>query len=176
MALHPFTHGLQAAQRAHIEFAAAAPDLRRDYMAQLEAFLEAHPRLPVLLIHMAQLDPPEVERLIAAHGNVHFIPSNVRYTTSSGTGQMHANGDVPWTGMFHDGKLLDAWRALFVRYPDRLVYGSDNVMIHIWRDIYVREMRIWRQALQTLPPRAAQMIAHENAERLWHLGATAGGS
>jgi hypothetical protein len=50
--------------------------------------------------------------------------------------------------------------------------GSDNVMIHIWRDFYVREIRIWRHALQTLPAPVAHRIAHENAERLWHLAAT----
>jgi len=154
----------------HIEAAAAPPEVRKAYMDQLGTFLDAHPRLPVLLIHMAQLDPPEVERLIAAHPNAYFIPSTVKFTTSDGRGEMHTEGGIPWTVMFGDGELLDSWRTLFVRHPDRFVYGSDNVMAHIWRDVYVREMRIWRRAFQTLPPRAAHMIAHENAERLWHLG------
>ena len=59
----------------HIEFAAAGDDYQF-LMTKLEAMLDAHPRHPFALTHVGQLSATEVGRLIAAHGNIHFITSH----------------------------------------------------------------------------------------------------
>ncbi|MDR3561166.1 MAG: amidohydrolase family protein [Negativicutes bacterium] len=152
----------------HIEMAAVW-DLRQSYMTQLEQFLSDHPNLPVMMIHMAQLDSREVERLIQAHPNIYFMTSTVKFLSSDPAKSIHTQGGFPWTPMFKDGELMDQWRYLFIRYPDRFVYATDNTLLSIWRKSYVEVMQIWQHAFQTLPPEVAHKIAHQNAERLWHL-------
>jgi predicted TIM-barrel fold metal-dependent hydrolase len=152
----------------HIEMAAAG-DLRQRYMDQLEKFLNDHPNLPVLMIHMAQLDAPDVERLIQSHANIYFMTSTVKFLTSDSVGEISTGGGQPWTTMFRDGALLDSWRELFIRYPDRFVYASDNVILKNWRRKYRKMMHIWQRTFQELAPEVAHKVAHQNAERLWHL-------
>ncbi len=152
----------------HIEMAAAR-NLRQSYMAQLEQFLADHPNLPVMMIHMAQLDAPEAERLIQAHPNIYFLTSTVKFLSSDPAKSIHTQGGFPWTPMFKNGELMDEWRELFIRYPDRFVYATDNTLLTVWRSTYVEVIHTWQRAFQQLPPEVAHKIAHRNAERLWHL-------
>jgi Amidohydrolase len=151
----------------HIEFGQTG-DLRQTYMEKFEQLLTANPNLPIVLMHMGQLDPDEANRLIAAHQNLYFITGRVNY--GSNGPQLNPHQFVaPWTVMFQQDKLVDGWRQLFVKYPDRFIYATDNVQVNDWRKGYVNEVRHWRQAFAELPPDVANDIAHQNAERLWHL-------
>ncbi len=146
----------------HIEFRASG-SRRQSYMENLEKHLKNHPNLPMVMMHMGQLDPEEVERLILRHINIHFAIS--RAMTE---GKISANAQ-PWTVMFSkEMKLLDAWRELFIKYPDRFLFCIDNVWISDWNN-YLRKVKKWRDALSELPPEVAHKIGHQNAERLWHL-------
>lgn len=70
-----------------------------------------------------------------------------------------------------NGQLDPRWRALFVKYPDRFMVGTDtwtvggtftgNERWDAYADI-VRGIRAW---LGQLPPELAEKIAHLNAER-----------
>jgi len=146
---------------AHIEFASIGA-ARDRYMREFEAMLRAHPRHPFLLIHMGQLGPDEVERLIAAHPNVHFITAHTTPVTLSRTRE-------PWIAMFDGRRLAAPWRALIERHPDRFVLGFDNVWASHWEELYLPQVRLWREALAELPDAVAHAVAHGNAERLWHL-------
>jgi predicted TIM-barrel fold metal-dependent hydrolase len=154
----------------HMEMASAGVS-RQTYMVQLERFLNDHPNLPVVMIHMAQLDTPDVERLIQAHPNLYFMTGHVGYLTSVSDNGKDKFGRQPWTPIFMDGELLDPWRDLFIRYPDKFVYASDAMIVDQWRTIYVKHVHTWRHAFRELPPEVAHKIAHQNAERLWHLEA-----
>ena len=146
---------------AHIEFASVGAE-RDAYMAQFEAMLRANPGHPFVLIHMGQLGPDEVARLIAAHPNLHFIPAHTNPVTV-------ARSREPWTNMFAGRKLSPPWRALFLRYPERFVLGFDNVWAKHWEKLYLPQVALWREALADLPGDVAHAVAHGNAERLWHL-------
>lgn len=146
---------------AHIEFASlGAP--RDRYMRELESLLRGHPRHPFLLIHMGQLDPGEVGRLIVSHPNIHFITAHTTPVTLSETHE-------PWTDMFDGRRLARPWRELILRHPDRFVLGFDNVWARHWEKFYLQQVQLWRAALTDLPDPVAQAVAHGNAERLWHL-------
>lgn len=146
---------------AHIEFAAAG-SRRGAYMKGLEALLQDNPDLPVLLIHMGQLDAPEAARLLAAHPNLHFMTSHCNPVSA-------AEARQPWTRFFEGEHVAPAWRELLLAYPDRFVLAFDNVWPEQWGDFYLREAALWQRALAELPPDAAHALAHGNAERLWHL-------
>jgi hypothetical protein len=63
------------------------------------------------------------------------------------------------------GRLDPAWRALFLRHPDRFMLGTDTWVASRWGELpAVHEwMRTW---LCQLPPDVASRLASGNAERL----------
>ncbi|WP_327567649.1 amidohydrolase family protein [Bradyrhizobium sp.] len=64
------------------------------------------------------------------------------------------------------GKLTPEWRALFERYPDRFLLGSDTWVPERWAS-YGEIMAGYRAWLAQLPPAAAKQIAHGNARALF---------
>jgi hypothetical protein len=65
-----------------------------------------------------------------------------------------------------DGRLSDAWRRLFERYPDRFLVGSDTWTNDRWQD-YDAIIAGYRAWLAQLPRDVAEQIAFRNAERLF---------
>ena len=152
----------------HIEFASAnAQDDYDRFMAGLEGLLRAYPHHPFALTHLGQLSAGEVGRLIAAHGNIHFI-------TSSANPLKVYNSKQPWMDMFDGGRALSSkWRALVVAHPDRFIFAIDNVWAGDWSHDYAAQVAVWRTALADLPHDVAHAVAHRNAERLWRLAPAA---
>jgi hypothetical protein len=64
------------------------------------------------------------------------------------------------------GKLTPEWRALFERYPDRFLLGSDTWVPERWAS-YGEIMAGYRGWLAQLPLGAAKQIAHGNARALF---------
>ncbi|WP_291861855.1 amidohydrolase family protein [Bradyrhizobium sp.] len=64
------------------------------------------------------------------------------------------------------GKLTPEWRALFERYPDRFLLGSDTWVPERWAS-YGEIMAGYRAWLAQLPPKVAAQIAHGNAKALF---------
>ena len=71
------------------------------------------------------------------------------------------NGDVA-----PGGTLDPAWRAVFLRHPDRFLAGTDTWVTSRWEALpgSVSEVRAY---LRQLPPDVAEKIAYKNAERLF---------
>jgi hypothetical protein len=64
------------------------------------------------------------------------------------------------------GKLTPEWRALFEKYPDRFLLGSDTWVPERWTS-YGDTMEGYRAWLAQLPPVIAKQIAHGNARGLF---------
>jgi hypothetical protein len=64
------------------------------------------------------------------------------------------------------GKLTPEWRALFERYPDRFLLGSDTWVPERWAS-HGEIMAGYRGWLAQLPPAVAKQIAHGNARGLF---------
>jgi predicted TIM-barrel fold metal-dependent hydrolase len=64
------------------------------------------------------------------------------------------------------GRLAAAWRGLFLRFPDRFLYGSDTWTPSRWPELprIADSARNW---LKELPPEVAEGIARRNAEALF---------
>jgi hypothetical protein len=67
------------------------------------------------------------------------------------------------------GKLTPEWRALFERYPDRFLLGSDTWIAERWA-AYGEIMAGYHGWLAQLPPAVAKQIAHGNARALFAEG------
>jgi len=146
---------------AHIEFAALFWD-KKAWMKRLETMLSANRDMAFPMIHMAQLEPDDVERLLAAHPNIYFMTSHSNTITVRESNQ-------PWTNMFSGQTLKPKWVELIMRYPDRFILNFDNVFEDHWGRFYLDQVALWRKALEALPSDVAHAIAHKNAERIWNL-------
>lgn len=64
------------------------------------------------------------------------------------------------------GRLTPEWKALFEKYPDRFLIGSDTWINQRW-DSYGSIMAGYRGWLAQLPTSVAEQIAFRNGERLF---------
>ncbi|MGH8866241.1 MAG: amidohydrolase family protein [Burkholderiales bacterium] len=64
------------------------------------------------------------------------------------------------------GALDPQWKALFLKYPDRFIYGSDTWIPPRWGEVVALagQARGW---LAQLPREVAENIAYRNAERIF---------
>jgi predicted TIM-barrel fold metal-dependent hydrolase len=65
-----------------------------------------------------------------------------------------------------NGLLKPEWRDLFLKYPDRIMIGSDPLVAANWKNYskYMDEIRGW---LNQLPTNVGQQIAYQNANRFF---------
>ena len=79
--------------------------------------------------------------------------------------QLH--GELSYRSGITEGESLSAsWRALFVKYPDRFLLGSDTWVPQRWPDV-PQIMDDYRWWLAQLPPAVAEKIAWRNGNRLF---------
>ena len=147
----------------HIEFGSLYAKKRKQFIGQLERMLDQYPGHPVVLTHLGQLKPGECLRLIENHNNLHF---HTAWTNPAAL----RNSNQPWVDIFKENRIAPEWRDLFIKYPERFVFALDNVFAEHWTTgFYVKQMTYWKKALAELPIPVAHLIAHGNAERLWHI-------
>lgn len=65
-----------------------------------------------------------------------------------------------------DGRLLPAWRALFLRYPDRFLVAVDTFSVNRWQhyEAVVGQIRAW---IEPLPAEVKRKLLHDNAAQLF---------
>jgi hypothetical protein len=113
----------------------------------LRQFLDLRGDDSVLWAHAGMSESPAtVRRVLDAYPNV-WVELALRYDIAPG------------------GRLDPAWAALFQRYPDRFMIGTDTWIPSQWGRLpaLMADVRTW---LRQLPPDVAAAIAYTNAERL----------
>jgi predicted TIM-barrel fold metal-dependent hydrolase len=146
----------------HYEFR-ASKELKEALMAQMESVLRKHPDHPFLLIHAGQLSPKEVRALFQSHENLSLMLSWTNPIATSFSKQ-------PWSKIFNrSGDFKKGWKSLILDYPARFILNFDNVFENHWGDMYVEQVRYWREALGYLPDDVASLLAHGNARKLWKI-------
>jgi hypothetical protein len=106
------------------------------------------PQAKVIWAHTGMSTPEErVDELFARYPMLH--------------GELSYRG-----GIGGSGGLTPAWRALFTKYPDRFLLGSDTWVPQRWPDVpsIIDGYREW---LEDLPPDIARKIAWGNGARLF---------
>jgi predicted TIM-barrel fold metal-dependent hydrolase len=142
---------------------AEAPTVRRfaELAAQQRLFLHAHvdddtvakllrlyPQVRILWAHAGMSAPAiTVGRLLEQSVNL-WVELSMRFDVASG------------------GRLDPAWQAVFLKYPDRFMVGTDTWTTSRWDDL-VPGMQSIRSWLNQLPRDVAEHIAYRNAERLF---------
>jgi hypothetical protein len=115
----------------------------------LETLFRHNPKARIIWAHMGFGTPPEkVEAYLVRYPNL--------------WGELSYRDGI--TGP--DGRLSEAWRRLFERYPERFLVGSDTWTNSRWQD-YDAIIAGYRAWLAQLPREVAEKIAFRNAERLF---------
>lgn len=111
--------------------------------------LFAHaPSLTIIWAHAGMSTPPaQIDRMLAAYPRL-FAELSYRDVVAA------------------DGKLDPLWRGLFLKYPDRFIYGSDTWITPRWEAV-VALAQSARKWLGELPEDVAEKIAFRNAQRIF---------
>lgn len=119
-------------------------------------------------------DASTVERLFALDPRVKILWAHAGMSDSPETvGRLLGRGPNLWAELSYrldevapGGRLDPAWRALFLRFPDRFLHGSDTWAPSRWPEV-PRIAESARKWLEQLPPAVAEGIAWRNAEALF---------
>jgi len=125
------------------------------------------------LFFQAHVDAPTVERLLRLYPRVRILWAHAGMSASAeSVGRLLDRFPQLWvelalrTDVAPGGSLDPAWRAVFLRHPERFMVGTDTWVVSRWGTLAegMREIRGW---LGQLPREVAEQIAYRNAERLF---------
>jgi Amidohydrolase len=144
-----------------------APTVRRiaELAAERDLFLQAH------------VDDVTIEKLLMLYPKVRFLWAHAGMSASAATvGRLLERFPKLWvelalrTDVAPGGTLDPEWRAVFVKYPDRFMVGTDTWVTSRWEIVrdYHRDVQVW---LAQLPRNVAEAIAWKNGERLFSVTA-----
>ena len=118
--------------------------------AAVEHLFSHAPSLTIVWAHAGMSTPPaEIGRMLERYPRL-FAELSYRYEVATG------------------GIVEPVWRDLFLRFPDRFIYGTDTWIPMRWNTVIplARAARDW---LSDLPPEVAENIAYRNAERIFSI-------
>ena len=116
--------------------------------AAVEHLFAHAPTVTIIWAHAGMSTPPaEIDRMLARYPRL-FAELSYRNEVASA------------------GVVEPVWRELFLRFPDRFIYGTDTWIPMRWETVIplARAARDW---LSDLPPEVAKNIAYRNAERIF---------
>jgi len=127
----------------------------------------AWPEQRFVLPSLAYGSPDKADRILGAHPNLWGIISRVvdgRYRFVDADKQARL-GPPMFDGC---GALRADWRAVLLKYPDRLMYGSDAYSTaRVGWDMYPGIIARYRRIAGQLPPALARRISWDNAAALY---------
>lgn len=139
------------------------PTVRRiaELAAERELFLQAH------------VDDVAIEKLLTSYPKIRFLWAHAGMSAPPSTvGRLLERFPKLYvelalrTDVAPGGTVDPEWRAVFVKYPDRFMVGTDTWVTSRWevmRD-YHRDVQTW---LAQLPREVAEAIAWKNGDRLF---------
>jgi predicted TIM-barrel fold metal-dependent hydrolase len=142
---------------------AGGPTVKRiaELAAERDLFLQAH------------VDDVTIEKLLTLYPKARFLWAHAGMSAPASTvGRLLERFPKLYvelalrTDVASGGTLDPEWRAVFVKYPDRFMVGTDTWVTSRWevmRD-YHRDVQVW---LAQLPREVAEAIAWKNGERLF---------
>jgi hypothetical protein len=122
----------------------------------------------------AHCDAEAIERMVKQAPGLRIVWAHAGFASAAEVGAMLAR----YPGLYIDlalrtdaapgGKLETAWLQLLLRFPERVLLGTDTWVPSRWSGGSVGEHATWARGwLKALPPEVARKIASENAERLF---------
>ena len=120
----------------------------------------------------AHSDEDAIERILKAAPGVKIIWAHTGMSTAlDKVDQMFAAypnlvGELSYRGLDNGAGLSPRWRALFLKYPDRFIIGTDTWITPRWSEV-PSILAGYRRVLSELPPAVAEKIAWKNGFNLF---------
>jgi len=121
----------------------------------------------------AHSDAAAIEKLFAFNPRVRILWAHAGMSTPpEHIGRWLARYPALWADLSYrdvlaaNGELDPQWKALFLKYPDRFIYGSDTWIAPRWGEVVALAERA-RDWLGQLPRDVAENIAFRNAEQIF---------
>ena len=125
------------------------------------------------LFLQCHIDETTVEKMLTTYPGVKILWAHAGMSSTAATvGLLVDRYPMLWvelalrTDVASDGTLDPAWRALFIRHPERFMVGTDTWTTSRWEDVRTATAAVQRW-LQQLPREVAEQIAWKNGERLF---------
>jgi hypothetical protein len=119
------------------------------------------------------VDDATVEKTLTAYPDTRVLWAHAGMSASAATvGRLLDRHPTLWvelalrTDVAPGGTLDPDWRALFLRYPDRFLIGTDTWVTSRWEAIADASAAV-QAWLAQLPPEIAEQIAYKNGDRLF---------
>ncbi|PYM90563.1 MAG: amidohydrolase [Candidatus Rokuibacteriota bacterium] len=125
------------------------------------------------LFLQAHVDDAAIEKLLTLYPKARFLWAHAGMSSSASTvGRLLDRFPKLWvelalrTDVAPGGTLDPEWQAVFVKYPDRFLVGTDTWITSRWEIVrdYHGDVQRW---LGQLPREVAEAIAWKNGERLF---------
>ena len=137
-----------------------------DTIWEFEDALDSHPGTVFVWAHSGDTDPATLGPLLQRHPNL-FSDLACRHDIFSRVVR-EGYGLYDQSIMTPQGTLREDWREIFMRYPDRFIFGTDVAIFE--RAIYMEEvLSFFRQAFRQLPFPVAARIANRNGRAIYDL-------
>ena len=135
---------------------------------EFERLLDYNKNVKFVWAHTGYGRPAPVAKLMAAHSNLYADLS----TRTPG----HPFSSYPGFIADRDGVISTEWKALFEKFPDRFMFGTDkgaDVAFgpeELAVDYLIKEAAFFRKVLGQLSPDLAEKIAHGNIQNVMKVG------
>lgn len=123
----------------------------------------------------AHSDTDAIERLFTQNPDARILWAHSGFDSPETVGEMLGKYDNLWSDLAFrnehaaNGSVEDDWRAVFTKYPDRFMIGTDTFTPERW--YFIIDHANWSRAwLKDLPEDLRLNIAYRNAERLANWG------
>lgn len=126
---------------------------------------EKFPSITFIWPHAGFGSAPQAEIVLAQHANVMITLSKLEKDQSSLSNEEKAE-QLGGAIVDECGSILPKWRALIEKFSTRFMFATDAHKDFRWAK-YTDVVRRWRAILGQIPDPQAQMIAWQNAERVY---------
>ena len=137
-----------------------------DTIWEFEDALDSHPGTVFVWAHSGDADPATLAPLLQAHPNLYSDLASRHDVFARVVREGYGLYDQ--SIMTPEGTLWEDWREIFIRYPDRFIFGTDVAIFD--RALHMEEVHaFFRQAFRQLPFPVAARIANRNGRAIYDL-------
>lgn len=124
----------------------------------LELLYQRNPHVKLILSHTAMTNPTNARRILLNYPNI-IMNINIH--------EKHERWKNLEPIVNPKGELYEDWAQLFEEMPERFTVGAGKRPKSTRISKYGKEVKRIRRVLGTLNPKAAKMIAYENAQKIF---------
>ena len=169
--------GLVVILHCDIDMPFAKQDQEPVYLSQMKDLLRRHPRTTIIWAHtgLGRIVHPPNSQAVGGAGTTNPNHRAILAAMLEDPTLAHVSFDISWDEVakyaISSAEIESATAQLFNRYPQRFLFGTDNVAPKD-QETQLRVFHLWDRIFAQLTPEASLAIRRGNYERLFDAGRT----